>query len=91
MTKLDSTFKKLCFLRYTSGVKSYVLWNLVARKVIVSSDVSFNEPGLLKEGENFESSRIDKEKYPIMDVVMREFDHYVTNHMSYEVAPVHQE
>lgn len=43
MIKLDTTFKKCCFLVYASGVKDYRLYYPVARKVVVSRDVFFNE------------------------------------------------
>jgi hypothetical protein len=33
-------------------VKGYKLWNLVTCKVIISRDISFNEPKTLKEREN---------------------------------------
>ena len=50
-TKLDPTSTKCQFLGYASGVKGYRLWDPVACKVIVSRDVSFDEPISLKEGE----------------------------------------
>jgi hypothetical protein len=58
-SKLDPTSKKCVFLGYQTGVKGYRLWNPVACKIIVSRDVSFNEPRLLKEGENAQDPRTD--------------------------------
>ena len=43
-SKLDPTSKKCVFLGYQTGVKGYRLWDPIARKIIVSRDVSFNEP-----------------------------------------------
>ncbi|OAE24826.1 hypothetical protein AXG93_70s1000 [Marchantia polymorpha subsp. ruderalis] len=88
-TKLDTTFKKCRFLEYASGVKDYRLWDPIARKVVVSIDVSLNELGLLKERENVETSRTDKGKSFLTDVVVWEFDHSITNDLSHEEAPMH--
>lgn len=90
-TKLDPTSKKCHFLGYTSGVKGYRLWDPLARKVIVSRDVSFNELGLLKEGEISKTPRSDKRKSQITDIVVGDFDHFITNDLLQEGAPVHQE
>lgn len=88
MIKLEPTSKKCRFLGYASGVKGYRLWDLILCKVIVSRDVSFNEPGLLKEGENVEAN---KEKSLLTDIVVGEYDHSITNDMSHEEAPIHVE
>jgi len=40
-------------------VKGYRLWDPIACKVIVSRDVSFNEPRSLKEGEISQAPRTD--------------------------------
>lgn len=51
-------------------------------KVIVSRDVSFNKSGLLKERYNSKAPRTDKETSSVIDVVVKEFDHYVTDNLS---------
>ncbi|OAE30804.1 hypothetical protein AXG93_857s1050 [Marchantia polymorpha subsp. ruderalis] len=56
--------------------------------MIVSRDVSFNEPGLLKEGENVEAN---KGKSLLTDIVVEEFDHSITYDPSHEEAPIHVE
>lgn len=81
-TKLHHTSKRCHFLEYASGVKGYRLCDPLACKLIVSRDVSFNELGLLKEGENCKAPSSDKEKSPITDVVVGKFDHYITNNLS---------
>lgn len=86
--KLEPTSKKCCFLGYASGVKGYKLWYLVACKVIVSRDVSFNQPGLLKEGENVE---VNKGKSLLTNIVVGRYDHSITNDMSHEEALIHVE
>ncbi|OAE23684.1 hypothetical protein AXG93_4520s1070 [Marchantia polymorpha subsp. ruderalis] len=68
------------------GVKVYRPWDPVASKAIVSRDVFFNEPGLLKERENVEAN---KGKSLLTDIVVREFDHSITNDMSHEKTPIH--
>ncbi len=40
-------------------MKGYRLWDSIACKFIVNRDVSFNKPGLLKEGENAQAPWID--------------------------------
>lgn len=89
-TKLDPMSKKCHFLGYISGVKGCRLWDPLARKLIVSKDISFNELGLLKERENSKTPRTDKEKSSVSDVFVEEFDHCITNDLSQEGAPVHQ-
>ena len=42
---------KCKFLGYSRGVKGYRLWSPEDCKLVVSRDISFNEPRLLKEGE----------------------------------------
>ncbi|OAE19334.1 hypothetical protein AXG93_1860s1440 [Marchantia polymorpha subsp. ruderalis] len=41
--------------------------------------------------ENSKTPRIDKGKFPIIDIVVGEFDHYISNDLSQEEAPEHQE
>ncbi|OAE27641.1 hypothetical protein AXG93_3337s1030 [Marchantia polymorpha subsp. ruderalis] len=55
------------------------LWDPVACKVIVSRDVSFDEPRSLKEEENAHAPRTDKGKSPLSDIVEGKIDHYGFN------------
>lgn len=59
--------------------------------MIVVRHVFFNKLGLLKEGWNFKASLTDKKKFSITNVVVEEFDHYITIDMSQEGALMHQE
>lgn len=47
--------------------------------MIVSRDVSFDEPKSLKEEENAHTPRTDKGKSPLPDIVEGEIDHYGFN------------
>ncbi|OAE35979.1 hypothetical protein AXG93_93s1180 [Marchantia polymorpha subsp. ruderalis] len=62
--------------------------NTIIYLVVLSRDVSFNEPGLLKEGENVEAN---KGKSLLTDIVVGEFDHSITNDPSHEETPIHVE
>ena len=62
---MDPLSKKCIFLGYQTGVKGYRLWDPIACKVIVSRDVSFNEPRLLKEGEKAQAPLIDNVESPL--------------------------
>ena len=55
-------------LGYQCEVKGYRLWNLVACKLVVSRDVSFIEPRLLKKGGRVTSSA-DKGKSLLPEMV----------------------
>jgi hypothetical protein len=55
--------------QYTSGIKGYRLWDPIAKKVIISKDVSFNEPRILKEGKIAHAFSTHKGKSPIPNVV----------------------
>ena len=48
-SKLDPRAKKALFMGVTSGVKGYRLWCLSSKKIISSSDVTFNESAMLKK------------------------------------------
>lgn len=65
-------------------MKGYRLWDPVARKVVLSKDVSFNEP----EDENVEAN---KGKSLLADIVVGKFDHSITNDQTHEEAPIHVE
>ena len=67
-SKLDPTSKKCIFLGYQTSVKDYLLYDSVARKLIVSRDVSFNQPRLLKEGEKARAPLIDNVESPLNTV-----------------------
>jgi hypothetical protein len=47
-SKLDHKSKRYVFVGYVDGVKGYKLWDLTARKLIISRDVVFDESSLLK-------------------------------------------
>ncbi|KAL2608265.1 hypothetical protein R1flu_026838 [Riccia fluitans] len=62
-TKLDSKTKKCYFLGYQRGVKGYWLQDPVDYKLLVNTDVSFNETRSLKEGEKAQAPNIDKGEF----------------------------
>ena len=47
-SKHDSKSKKCNFLGFKKGVKGYKLWDPVAEKVVISSDVVFDEKSMIK-------------------------------------------
>lgn len=49
--------------------------------IILSKDVYFNKHSLLKTNENLQALFIDKEKFLLTDVIVKEFDHYVAYEM----------
>ena len=48
-SKLDPRAKKALFMRVTLGVKGYRLWCLSLKKIIFSSDVTFDKSAMLKK------------------------------------------
>src|SRR5450759_2026640 len=73
-SKLDATSKKCIFLGCQKGYRGYRLWDPTTCKLIVSRDISFNEPRSSKEGEKAQTPHNDKGKSPL-DIVEREIDH----------------
>ena len=49
ISKLESAAIKCIFLAYKSGVKGYKLWNPQTRKVVISSNIIFNESVMLPD------------------------------------------
>ena len=66
--KLDPKAQKCVLVGYQRGTKGYRLWNHATGKLVVSRDVSFNEPRSMKEGES-QAPQADKGKSPLPDMV----------------------
>jgi hypothetical protein len=47
-SKLDLRSKRYAFVSYVDGVKVYRLWDPTSHKLIIRTDVSFDESSLLK-------------------------------------------
>ena len=47
-SKLDPKSKKYIFLGYVKGVKGYKFWDPVAKKIVISRDVLFDEQSMLQ-------------------------------------------
>jgi len=56
-SKLDSRAKKVIFLGFSGGVKSYRLWCYKLKKVILSINVMFNESAMLQHEKSQEKEK----------------------------------
>ena len=57
-SKLDSKSKKCIFLEFKKGVNGYKLWDLVAKKVVISRNAVFDEKSMIKAFKKEEESQV---------------------------------
>ncbi|KAE8681319.1 hypothetical protein F3Y22_tig00111330pilonHSYRG00089 [Hibiscus syriacus] len=62
-SKLDAKSKECIFLGYKKGVKGFKFWDPVAKKVVISRDVVFDEQSMLQQKQD--TTVVDFEKFPV--------------------------
>ena len=55
--KLEPRARKAVFLGFKRGVKGYKLWDSEDRKIVLSRDVTFNEPSMVKTSSSLQVER----------------------------------
>ncbi|KAE8732732.1 hypothetical protein F3Y22_tig00001750pilonHSYRG00022 [Hibiscus syriacus] len=62
-SKLDAKSKECIFLGYKKGVKGFKFWDPVAKKVVISRDVVFDEQSMLQQKQD--TTVVDFEQFPV--------------------------
>ncbi|KAE8691239.1 hypothetical protein F3Y22_tig00110890pilonHSYRG00161 [Hibiscus syriacus] len=62
-SKLDAKSKECIFLGYKKGVKGFKFWDPVAKKVVISRDVIFDEQSMLQQKQD--TTVVDFEQFPV--------------------------
>lgn len=47
-SKIDTTLNKYVFIKHTSGIKGFKLWDLVSNNMVIHKDVVFDEQFILR-------------------------------------------
>ncbi|KAE8657094.1 hypothetical protein F3Y22_tig00116997pilonHSYRG00993 [Hibiscus syriacus] len=61
-SKLDAKSKECIFLGYKKGVKGFKFWDPVAKKIVISRDVVFDEQSMLQQKKD--TTVVDFEQFP---------------------------
>ncbi|KAE8673805.1 hypothetical protein F3Y22_tig00111772pilonHSYRG00229 [Hibiscus syriacus] len=62
-SKLDAKSKECSFLGYKKGVKGFKLWDPIAKKIVISRDVVFDEQSMLQQKKD--TTVVDFEQFPV--------------------------
>ncbi|KAE8680841.1 pentatricopeptide repeat-containing protein [Hibiscus syriacus] len=62
-SKLDAKSKECIFLGYNKGVKGFKFWDPVAKKVVISRDVVFDEQSMLQQKQD--TTVVDFDQFPV--------------------------
>ncbi|KAE8705298.1 Mitogen-activated protein kinase kinase kinase YODA [Hibiscus syriacus] len=62
-SKLDAKSKECIFLGYKKGVKGFKFWDPVAKKIVISRDVVFDEQSMLQQKKD--TTVVDFEQFPV--------------------------
>ncbi|KAE8731151.1 hypothetical protein F3Y22_tig00002840pilonHSYRG00482 [Hibiscus syriacus] len=62
-SKLDAKLKECIFMGYKKGVKGFKFWDPVAKKILISGDVVFDEHSMLQQKKD--TTVVDFEQFPV--------------------------